>query len=255
MPTVVNPTAKTVLTSEFWTSLGVKFSEASRADIGNNISNHYEDFVLFTKITYGELPFMDDLADCTNSEIVSMVYTMIGNAFIGVYDAFMKQYDPLENYFTDREFSESGEGSTIKTGDVETKPTGSITVLSNGSRDVDSENNFSVNQGTTYDDASTDPEGTEFVNISKHVNDTHTSENFRNYGTTTSYQNYTNRVSYEDVTDTAETSKNGEEHRSGSSGIFSKQDLIQREINLRLKAKVMPILVRMVVDVLNKGVW
>lgn len=255
MPTAVNPTAKTVLTSEFWVSLGVKFSEASRADIGNNISNHNEDFVLFTKITYGELPFMDDLADCTNSEIVSMVYTMIGNAFIGVYDAFMKQYNPLENYFTDRDFSESGEGSNVKTGDVETKPTGSITALANGSKETTIEDANSVEQGTTYDDASTDPEGTEFVNISKNVRGGKTTEFFRGYGTTTSYQNYTNKVTYEDVTDTAETSKTGEEHRSGSSGIFSKQDLIQREVNLRLKAKVMPILVRMVVDVLNKGVW
>lgn len=255
MPIVANPTAKTVLTSEFWVSLGNKFSEASRADIGNNISNNYEDFVLFTKITYGDLPFMDDLTDCTNLEIVSMVYTMIGNAFIGVYDAFMKQYNPLENYFTDRDYSESGEGSNVKTGDIETKPTGSITVLTSGSRESELEDTTSVNQGTTYDDATTDPSGTEFVNISKNVRGGKTTERFIGYGTTTSYQNYTNKVTYEDVTDTAETSKEGEEHRSGSSGIFSKQDLIQREINLRLKAKVMPILVRMVVDTLNRGVW
>ena len=46
-----------------------------------------------------------------------------------------------------------------------------------------------------------------------------------------------------------------EENRHGSSGIFSKQDLTQREIDLRLRNRVIPILVRMVVDTFTSGVY
>lgn len=247
------PTATTTLTSNFWVLLGARFSAMGHDNIGVIIDDSANYLANYTEITYGDLPFWDTLNDKTQLEIVYMAYLVIGEPFARVFNALDANYNPLENYFTDRTYEESGDGSNTKTGKIKTKPEGKIKTYTNGDRKREYTNHGTTDQGTTYDN------NQDFVNIAKHLTDGTVKDSFTNYGTTTEYPNGADQYSvtqeFTNVKDTAESSKEGEEHRSGNSGIFSKQDLTQREIDLRLRNKVAPILVRMVVDVFNTGVW
>lgn len=243
------PTAKTILTSNFWTTLAGRFSALDHENIGLIIDDSADYLANYTEITYDELPFWDNLADKTMLEIVNMAYLVMGEPFARIFNAMDANYNPLENYFTDRTYNESGSGSNVKTGSIDTTPSGSTKTETNGDRTRGYTNHGSTHQGTTYDN------NDDFVNISKDITNGTVSDSFTNYGTTTTFTNYKVEQKYNNVTDTASNSKNGGENRSGSSGIFSKQDLTQREVDLRLRNRVAPILVRMVVDVFNTGVW
>lgn len=243
------PTATTTLTSNFWTTLAGRFSALGHANIGVIVDDSADYLANYTEITYGDLPFFDTLADKTMLEIVNMAYLVMGEPFARIFNALDTNYNPLENYFTDRDYEETGSGSNTRTGSVESTPTGSTTTSTSGTRTRTYTNHGTTDQGTTYDD------NQDFVNIAKHITDGTVQDGFTNYGNTTTYNGYKVTQNYQNLKDTAESSKEGEEHRSGNSGIFSKQDLTQREIDLRLRNKAAPILVRMVVDVFNTGVW
>lgn len=245
------PTATTTLTSNFWVLLGDRFSAMGHDNIGVIIDDSANYLANYTEITYGDLPFWDNLSEKTQLEIVYMAYLVIGEPFARVFDALDTNYNPLENYFTDRTFNEHGSGSNEKNGSIETTPSGSTSTNTDGTRERSYTNHGSTHQGTTYDKN----DDTDFVNISKDITDGTVTDSFTNYGTTTTFTNYKVEQKYNKVTDTASNSKSGGEKRSGSSGIFSKQDLTQREVDLRLRNMVAPILVRMVVDVFNTGVW
>lgn len=246
-----HPTAQTILTSEFWDELADIFSENNHAIVSAYIANHTDELETYSKLTYRDLPFWDDLLDETANQIAATAYLVIGTPFSKIFDALTARYNPLENYFTDRTYSETGGGSNVKTGKIETTPTGSSSTSTSGTRERSYDNHGSTHQGTTYDENG----DSDFVNISKDTTDGTVTESFTDYGTTTSYDGYKVTQNYQSLTDTATSNKGGSENRSGSSGIFSKQDLTQREIELRLKNEVAPILVRMVVDVFNTGVW
>lgn len=246
---ILTPTATTTLTSNFWTTLAGRFSALNHENIGLIIDDSADYLANYTEITYGDLPFWDTLADKTMLEIVNMVYLVMGEPFARIFDALDTNYNPLENYFTDRNYGETGSGSNMRTGSVESTPTGTTTTSTSGTRTRTYTNHGTTDQGTTYDDNS------DFVNIAKHITDGEVQDGFTNYGTTTTYNGYKVTQEYKNLKDTAASGKEGEEHRSGNSGIFAKQDLTQREIDLRLRNKAAPILVRMVVDVFNTGVW
>lgn len=245
------PTAKTILTSNFWTLLGARFSALEHDNVGVIIDDSADYLANYTEITYGDLPFWDTLADKTMLEIVYMAYLVMGEPFARVFNALDANYNPLENYFTDRTYNESGSGSNVKTGSIDTTPSGSTSTSTNGERERSYDDHGSKHLGTTYDKSGDN----DFANISKDETNGSVTDKFTNYGTTTTFTNYKVEQKYNNVTDTASNSKNGGENRSGSSGIFSKQDLTQREVDLRLRNRVAPILVRMVVDVFNTGVW
>lgn len=250
MPETI-PTAKTVLTSSFWTLLGARFSAFEHSNVGVVIDDSADYLANYTEITYGDLPFWDTLAEKTQLEIVYMAYLVIGEPFAKVFDAMSAEYDPLENYFTNRTYNEHGSGSNEKNGSIDTTPSGSTSTKTSGKRERSYTDHGSKHLGTTYDKNGDN----DFANISKDETNGTITDDFTNYGTTTDFTNYKIEQKYNKVTDTASNSKSGGEKRSGSSGIFSKQDLTQREVDLRLRNMVAPILVRMVVDVFNTGVW
>lgn len=243
-----NPTAITVLNSAFWNELGALYNDDEYTELGNIIQDKGAELAAYSSMHYGELKFFDWLDGMPTDDIAAIAYLDIGLAFYKVYKALTADYNPLENYFTDRTYSESGGGSNERTGSVDSTPSGTVSNTYSGTKETENNGGTNTLEGTSYDDAN-------FRNISKNTVDTTVTERFTNYGSTTSYNNYKVTQTYNKVTDTQEASKDGSENRSGSSGIFSKQDLTQREIDLRLKNRIFPILVRMVVDVLNAGVY
>ena len=163
-----------------------------------------------------------------------MIYMCIGDSFHKIFEALTTQYDPLENFFTRRLLTDSTNGSNTRTGGYSDTPSGSKT------RSFTNYGN--IGQGTTFESCG---DG-DFRNISKTKTDGTINEGYSNYSETRSYNN---------MKDDVLSTKSVSENKNGNSGIFSKQDLTTREIALRLKHRIIPIFVRMCVDVVNKGVW
>lgn len=252
--------AQEVLTANFWREFG------SMAD-----TDGYHAVLLalddpdavegYSIIKYSDLPFWDWLEDYSDLKRAELAYTVCGHALGKVAEALAKNYDPLENFFTDGT-SDTDYGKTItKTGKETTTPTGSISHTRNGEHEIENENTVSLGQSTTYDDADSsvpnplDTADSSLVNVGRNINKGKSKETFNNYADTTSYTAYKVEKEYDDVAEAHSGTDSTEEHRSGNSGIFSKQDLTQREINLRLRNLLVPIIVRQVVDVFNSGVW
>ena len=252
--------AQEVLTANFWREFG------SMAD-----SDGYHAVLLaledpeavegYSKITYSDLPLWDWLEDYSDLKRAELAYTVCGHAVGKVAESLAKNYDPLENFFTDGT-SDTDYGKTVtKSGKEITTPSGTITNSRNGEHEVENEGFASLGQSTTYDNADSsvpspiDSADSSLVNVGRNINKGKSKETFNNYTDTTSYTNYKVEKEYSDVEEVQSGTDSTEEHRSGNSGIFSKQDLTQREINLRLRNLLVPIIVRQVVDVFNSGVW
>lgn len=252
--------AQEVLTANFWREFG------SMADTDGYHAvllalNDPDAVEGYSIIKYSDLPFWDWLEDYSDVKRAELAYTVCGHALGKVAEALAKNYDPLENFFTDGT-SETDYGKTvIKTGKETTTPTGSISHTRNGEHEIENQNTTSLGQSTTYDDADSsvpnplDTADSSLVNVGRNIDKGKSKETFNNYADTTSYTNYKVEKEYGDVADVQSGTDSTEEHRSGNSGIFSKQDLTQREINLRLRNLLIPIIVRQVVDVFNSGVW
>ena len=253
--------AQEVLTANFWREFG------SMADtdgyhavlLALQEPNAVEGYCI---IKYSDLPFWDWLEDYSDLKRAELAYTVCGQAIGKVAEALAKNYDPLENFFTDGT-SETDYGKKVtKSGKEKTTPEGTVTHYRQGEHMVETENLASLGQSTTYDDADSsvpnplDTADSSLVNVGRNINKGKTKETFANFGETTTYTDqYRITKEFEDYADTQSGIDSTEEHRSGNSGIFSKQDLTQREINLRLRNLLVPIIVRQVVDVFNSGVW
>ena len=193
------------------------------------------EIVAYTEMMYDTLYAMDYLEDKSTTIRANMIYMCMGNSFHKIFEALTTQYDPLENFFTHRLLTDTTNGSNKKTGGYKDTPT--------GSRERTFTNYGNVGQGTTFESYGDE----DFRNISKTISNGKINDGYSN--------GYQEKRTYEDLTDTVNSSKSVSENKSGNSGIFSKQDLTTREIALRMKHRIIPIFVRMCVDVVNKGVW
>lgn len=249
-----------VLTLEFWEQLRAKASSQEYTSFVQVMSPFTDwEFEAYTRFKFGDVPVFPETLEMNATTRAEIAFIQMGAAFERIASALLTDYNPLENYFTDRTMStESGSDST-KTGDIETTPTGTVTVTDSGKMIRDYDGSDTIGQGTTYDNASTDETASdEFVNISKTINNTKVTEESDPEDPKkreTSYNDYKVTQSFKDLNTNTTGEESVTENRSGSSGIFSKQDLTQREIDLRLRNRVLPILVRMAVDVFATGVY
>jgi len=269
-------TARTILNDEYWTAFKVKATQMNLERTVEVMSVvNISDFTNYTAMHYGDVGIMPHLIPMLPSEKAAVTLMEMGSAYERIASILLAEYDPLENYFTDRTMDTTTDSTLEKEGkEVQnirgketTTPSGAIHVTDSGVTVSSTEGSDVVGQGTTYDNASTDPTASDFRNISKTINDLESrvgSDPEDPRKSTTSYENYkvdreftqrANELEYIDRVDSMNGTEGIEEHRSGNSGIFAKQDLIQREIRLRLNNRLIPILVRMVIDAINSGVW
>lgn len=237
--------------NNFLTAIIALYELSGRDDIAELILNNKTAIINYSTIKYDGLSVWKSLDNMVDSDIAHIAYLDMGHAFERVYDALIAEYDPLENYFTDRTESTEHGGAITKTGDKTTTPSGSTSNKANGTVNHGYTSHGSKHQGTTYDAYS----DSDFKNISRDVMDGTVQDSYNNYGTTTEFNNYKVEEKYNDITETDTRTEEIEEHRKGNSGIFSKQDLTSREIQLRIKNKILPIFVRLIVDVFNTGVY
>lgn len=258
-----------LLTTEVWEALtdnyGLVYGDDSPIYLFlSDIDEELDDFV--ETDFHGLLTIFDNPVS-SDYRIAEIAFLHMGDAFKRIFDVLTAEYDPFENFFTKGDFKKSGGFSVEKKGSEESTPTGKMKVVNKGQSTSDSEGSFSVGQGTTYDSATTVPptttgQSSDLYNLSRDIRKSVVKQvlgdnNGNNLPTTeTSYENYKVTKSYNDRED--ETTYNNykeETDKKGNSGIFSKQDLAMREIKLRLKARIVPIYVRMVVDTFSIGVW
>lgn len=223
-----------ILTLEFFNELSTLFTQAGREDIHDYIMENYITMTQFAQMTYEGLLALDYLEDLSASHRARIAFTSIGDAFPKIFDALVADYNPLENFFTDREMTDNLDSDTIRTGGYTDTPSGSKT------RSFTNYGNTGM--GTTFESFG----DSDFRNISKTKADGTINDGFDDYQEQRVYNN---------MKDEGNADREVEEHKHGNSGIFSKQDLTKREISLRLSYRLRPLLVRMVVDVFSKGVW
>lgn len=257
-----------VLTTEMWEQLTSNFTTAYGSDspVCVFLTEVDDQLSHYTSLFYSDLMTIVP-ADTPANLAAHMAFLHMGDAFKRIFEALTAEYDPLENFFTDGTFSKDGKEVLEKTGTESTTPYGSIKREHSGQSSSENEGSFSVGQGTTYDSATTTPPtttdaATDLYNLSRNIQHNKvksilgdgTGENVPTE--TTSYdghhvdKTFSGRKDERSFDDYEETT-----NKRGNSGIFSKQDLTQREIRLRIKNRIIPIYVRMVVDTFSTGVW
>lgn len=223
-----------ILTDNFFGLLANKFREDDRQDIYEYIENDHASLSLFAEMSYERLFALDFLENRTEQERANICYVAIRDSFPKIYDALVANYNPLENFFTDREMTDNLDSDSTRTGGYTDTPSGSKT-RSYTDHGV-------TGMGTTFESFG----DSDFRNISKTKTDGTINDGFNDY--------QEQRV-YNSMKDEGNADRSIEEHKRGNSGIFSKQDLTKREISLRLSYRLRPLFVRMCVDVFSKGVW
>lgn len=246
------PTAETILTSEFFYQYALNYDmDPAGSNLMTFIIKYQQHLAKYVVVNYKGLEFMEDLNPMETTFNATYAFMLIGDAVKRIYDALTVDYDPLENYFTDREMGTTTGNTDVRTGGVDKTIGGSIGTTRTGSRERVYDGHTNVGQATTFEDFGDN----DFKNVSKNTESGKITDEYKSFGTTTTYNGYNEKTQYNQLQDKHDGQEDIEEHRSGNSGIFSKQDLTQRELALRQNNLFVKTFVRMLVDAFNAGVW
>lgn len=241
-----------ILTSSFF----YRFAQWYDGEQYEAVKDYFETFQvqLYTHVVlnYDGLNCWEYLDDMTTNAIAEQAFAMLGEPIARIFNALVTVYNPLENYFTDRTMGTVVDSVDNKTGTKATARTGSDSTTWSGSRNREFTNYGSEDSGTTFESPGT-IDNPNYVPISKTKQTGTINDGFTSYGSTTTH-NTTDTVTY-NVKNEHDSTEDVTENRSGNSGIFSKQDLTQRELTLRQTNIFMKTAVRMFVDMFNTGVW
>lgn len=248
-------TVSQVLTNEFFSLVSDFFSDLDDSELYSNISQWIETnkdpLVTQAKIKYGDVPVIFEGNEYTITEIAQFVTVNIANGFARIFLTLTEEYNPYENYFTERAMTTDTDRDNTRNGKITTTPSGQAITETNGTRNKTFEGYENIGQGTTFEEYGDD----DFKNISKNRTDGTIKDNFTNYGTTTRFNEYKVEQEYKNLNDSLTGSENVTESRHGSSGIFSKQELQKREVSNRMKYRIMPIFLAMIVSEIESGVY
>lgn len=246
------PTAETILTSEFFYQFALNYSmPPAESNLMTFIIEYQNHLAKHVVLNYKGLGFMEYLNPMETTFNAAYAFMLMGDAVKRIYDALTVDYDPLENYFTDRTMGTTTDNTDTKTGSDTKSITGTVTTNRNGSRDREYDGHTNVGEATTFESYGDNA----FKNVSKNTESGKISDKYTNYGTTTQWSDgYGESMTY-GVTNQHDGQEDIEEHRAGNSGIFAKQDLTQRELTLRENNLFVKVFVRMLVDAFNTGVW
>lgn len=249
------PTAETILTSEFFYQFALNYNmEPGESNLMTFLIEHKSHLEKYVVVNYKGLGFMEVLNPMETTFNANYAFMLMGDAVKRIYDALTAEYDPLENYFTDRTMTTDTTDTNDKTGDKDVQKTGQISTTQGGIKERTYENHGSVGQATTFESYGDN----DFKNVSKDITNGKIKDSFSNYGSTTTYGTAGNPMSEKtvyNVTDDRTIGEDIEEHRAGNSGIFAKQDLTQRELTLRQNNLFVKTFVRMLIAAFNSGVW
>lgn len=242
--------AETILTSEFFYQFASLYDEDE--PVREFMLEYDQEFYKHVVVNYKGLKFMDDLYAEQTMANATYAFALMGDALRRMFDAIAADYNPLENYFTDRTMDTDTDNTQTKTGNKDVQKTGQVASTQSGTKTRTYNNQTNTGQSTSFEDP------VNFANVSKDTLTGNVQDTFTGYGSTTTYGTPSAPMSEKTVYDVKTEDEGGEsveEHRSGNSGIFAKQDLTQRELTLRQGNLFMKTAVRMLVDAFNAGVW
>ena len=242
--------AETILTSEFFYQFAIQYDEDE--PVRAFMIEYDQEFYKHTVVNYKGLKFMDDLYAEQTTANATYAFALMGDALRRMFDALAADYNPLENYFTDRTMGTVVDAEDNKTGTKATARTGSDSTTWSGSRNRDYTNYGSEDASTTFENPGTLAQPN-YSPVSKTKQTGSVNDTFTSYGSTTTHGT-TDTVTY-NVKNEHDSTEDITENRSGNSGIFSKQDLTTRELTLRQGNLFLKTAVRMLVDAFNVGVW
>lgn len=248
-------TVSQVLTNEFFSHVSDFFSDLGDSELYSAISQWIETntdaLVTQAKIKYGDVPVIFSENEYTVSEIAQFVTVNIANGFARIFLTLTEEYNPYENYFTERTMTTDTDRDNTRNGKITTTPNGKAITETNGKKEKKFNGYENTGQGTTFEEYGDN----DFKNISKNKTDGTITDDFTNYGTTTRFENYNVEQEYNNLNDSLTGSEDVTENRHGSSGIFSKQELQKREVSNRMKYRIMPIFLAMIVSEIESGVY
>lgn len=231
----------------FFLEFGALFPEDS--PVKNFIRTNAVTLAMTVKLKYAGLELIDYTADLDEEEMAELAYAEIGESILKIYSVMVKNYDPMENFFTHREYESHSGGSITKTGKETTQPSGTVSVSSTGNKEHEYMNRTDIGYSTTYDNTN------DWRKTNEHVISGSEKDKFNSFGTNTTYQNYKVDTTFDNRKDETKANSHGHEDKNGNSGIFSKQDLLTRELKVRFRYRMCDILTRMIIDFFNCGVW
>lgn len=242
--------AETILTSEFFYQLASQYDadEPVRAFM----LEFNEEFHKHVVVNYKGLRFISDIYPEQTIANAVYAYALLGEALRRVFNALTADYNPLENYFTDRTMGTVVDSTDAKTGTKSLERTGTDETTFEGDKTREFTNYGSEDASTTFENPGT-IESPNYSPVSKTKQTGTIKDAYNSYGSTTEH-NTTDATEY-DVTNKHDSTEDVTENRSGNSGIFSKQDLTTRELTLRQGNLFLKTAVRMLVDAFNTGVW
>lgn len=245
-----------ILTTEFFSMVANTFGDMGDSDsiystVGEWIQNMKKPLSVNANVKYGDVPVLDEYNDFTEQEIAQAVTISIADGFVRIFYTLLKEYNPYENYFTERTMSTDTDRDKTKNGKIVTTPKGEVINELGGTKVREYDDHSNVGQGTTFESYGDD----DFKNVSKNIVTGKIKDRYQNYGSTTRFNQYSVEQNFDNVEEEETGNETVTEKRNGSSGIFSKQELFKREISNRMNYRLMPILLAMIVSELESGVY
>lgn len=241
-----------ILTNSFFYRFAQWYDGEEYEDVKDYFETFQTQFYHHVVLNYDGLQCWDYLATMSTNEISEYAFSLLGENIARIYNALVVNYNPLENYFTDRTMNTDRSNTQTKTGNKDVQKMGIVATTSTGTKERTYTNHSNTGAATTFEDPAT------FRDVSKDTMTGSIRDGYVGYGTNTIYGAAGTPLSEKTIYDTSVEDSGGEditENRSGNSGIFSKQDLTQRELTLRQTNLFMKTAVRMFVDAFNTGVW
>ena len=213
------------------------FSE--NAVLSRDLDNYYHGLVSGDKIASSFLVNMagEELTAAKAFLICAAWWSVNGMNVVKEYNLLLLEYDPIENYYMEEEFSDvrTGTVSSEHTGDVTDEQSGQIVNSKSGKEKdvIDSPGLKTENKVYAFDSSTAQPSGETIETGSRHIE-------YENYQETTTFNNnnnpLTSKRTYDDTTtktyDDDTVTHTGSKH--GNIGVTTAQRMVGSERNLWL---------------------
>lgn len=222
------------------------------SELGSFLSQSQDILYMTILVKYSKL-YALDFTDYNSSFISNYLYCNLSNEFEKLFLAMTYQYKPYFNYYRKINEQNSGADENQHTGNDTIKHTGSDKYSGDFHNDVDEKTTTpseSIISSSTYDETNKQqmkPQSMENTTYDIHRDDESTYSDTQIYGKIET-QEYGKvlTMNFGRVVDT---------EIEGINGLTPPQDLIKKEIELRLHNRLFEIFTNMIVKCVSAGIW
>lgn len=234
------------------------------------LTSHSDMFYYHIQANYKDLLCSQYISEAP-SWVGAYLFARLSNEFERIYVALTYQYIPYYNYYRKISEKNSGSDSNVYSGTDSNRKTGTDSVHHSGTDSIHTEGNNDTHEYTeankpitaneyssTYDD--TNKATMKPTVSSETIYDTHSDTEYSN----------DDRITHGEIIETTYGTQQTETYGKnltmnfgrnvdtiieGINGLFSPQDLIRKEVVLRLEYNLFETFVRMIIECVSSGVW